>query len=179
MALSQLDAMMILDDDNSNIYAPCTPPESVANGIEDDHSDSRVSASSVPWPGSTFIIKSAASGEVITLRDGKIALALPSDLGSIYWDCVETKGWLGFRNIATGLFLGHDKNFGIWCVARGHQGWENFCVMARPEGGYVLLMRHGRDKLWPVGIRMEEGIKMLAKIENSVSEGTVWEFVKV
>jgi hypothetical protein len=29
------------------------------------------------------------------------------------------------------------------------------------------------------GIRMEEGIKRLAKIETSVCEGAVWEFIKV
>lgn len=179
MALSQLDAMPTLDNDNSTISAPCTPPESVATGIGEDHNAPKARTSSVPWPGSTFIIQSAASGEVITLRDGKIALASPSGCDSIYWDCVETKGWLGFRNIASGLFLGHNKNSGIWCVAQRHQGWENFCVMARPEGGYVLLMKHGEKKLWPVGIRMEEGIKTLAKMENGICEGTVWEFVKV
>ena len=174
MALSELDAMPIPDDD----YAPCTPPESVTS-IGDDYSAPKASTSSVPWPGSTFIIKSAASGEVITLRDGKIALASPTDCGSIFWECVETKGWLGFRDSATGLFLGHNKNSGLWCVAQRHKGWENFCVMARPEGGYVLLMKHGDHKLWPVGIRMEEGIKMLAKIESKICEGTVWEFVEV
>jgi hypothetical protein len=132
----------------------------------------------VPWPGFTFIIKSAASGEFITLLRGKITLASPNSRGSVYWECIETQGWLGFRDIASGLFLGHDKNCGIWCVGQRHQGWENFCVMVRPEGGYVLLMANG-EQLWPVGIRMEEGIERLAKIESSVCEGAVWEFIKV
>ena len=48
----------------------------------------------------------------------------------------------------------------------------------RPEGGYVLLMTHF-EKLWPVGIKVQQGVETLAKIENEVSDGIVWEFVKV
>jgi hypothetical protein len=76
--------MLILDNDNSTTYAPSTPPESVATDIVE------ASTSSVPWPGFTFIIKSAALGEFITLLRGKITLASPNSRGSIYWECIET-----------------------------------------------------------------------------------------
>ena len=46
----------------------------------------------------------------------------------------------------------------------------------RPEGGCILLMTHF-DKLWHVGMKVEEGVEKLAKIEES--NGIAWEFAKV
>ena len=48
----------------------------------------------------------------------------------------------------------------------------------RPEGGCVLLMTHW-ERLWHVGIKVEQGVEKLAKIEEGASDGMVWEFVKV
>jgi len=48
----------------------------------------------------------------------------------------------------------------------------------RPEGGYVLLMTHF-ERLWQVGIKLEQGVERLAKIGNGESDGIVWEFVQV
>ena len=48
----------------------------------------------------------------------------------------------------------------------------------RPEGGYVLLMTHF-ERLWHVGIKVEQGVEKLAKSGNGGSDGIVWEFVKV
>lgn len=79
---------------------------------------------------------------MITLLDGQIMLTQADGRGSIYWECVETKGWLGFRNIVSGGFLGHDIEGTLRCSAEQHQGWEYFCARARPEGGFVLLMTH-------------------------------------
>ncbi len=66
----------------------------------------------------------------------------------------------------------------LCCLASRHQGWENFCVRMTPEGGYVLLMTHF-ERLWHVGIKVEQGVEKLAKIGDGGSAGTVWEFVKV
>lgn len=103
-------------------------------------------------------------------------LAPPGGPGSIRWACVETKGWLGFRDINSGRFLGHDSRGRLQCKAERQQGWENFCVRMTPEGGYLLLMTHF-ERLWHVGIEMEQGVQKLAKIGER--NGTIWEFVSV
>lgn len=167
------------DDDDSTIYTATTPPETVADLLDDRHSfggaESR--SSLVPWPGSTFIIRSVSSGQVIMLLDGQIILTKPGGRGSIKWKCVETKGWLGFKNEVSGKFLGHDKERNLCCNVEQHKGWENFDVRPRPEGGCVLLMTH-HERLWHVGMKVEQGVEKLAKIGDGGSGGIVWEFIK-
>jgi hypothetical protein len=181
MFLNQVDPKPILNDDDSTIYTATTPPESVAADLLDDHDPfggAEPSSSLVPWPSSTFIIRCVSSGHVITLLDGQIELTQPGGRGSIHWACMETKGWLGFRNTVSGKFLGHDVKGRLCCSAERHQGWEYFCVRMRPEGGCVLLMTH-YERLWHVGIKVEQGVEKLAKIGDGGSDGIVWEFAKV
>ncbi|KAI9789597.1 MAG: hypothetical protein M1816_005906 [Peltula sp. TS41687] len=181
IVLNQVDSELILDPDNSTVYTATTPPETIATDLPDDHDPfggAKSSSSSVPWLGSTFIIRCVSSGHVITLLDGQIVLARPGGRGSIHWACVETKGWFGFRNPVSGRFLGHDAKGRLRCLAERHQGWENFCVRMRLEGGYVLLMTH-YESLWHVGIKVEQEVEKLAKIGYEGSDGIVWEFVEV
>lgn len=175
------------DPTSSTSRTAAAPPLYVAPDLQDDRdflfdqdplSNARISSSSVPWPGSTFIIRSVASGDVLTLRDGKIILARPGSFGSIHWACVETKGWFGFRDPVSSRFLGHGSKGRLCCAAERHQGWENFCVRLTPEGGYVLLMSH-YERLWHVGTIVEQGVEKLAKIGEKMSDAIVWEFVKV
>jgi len=156
-----------------------TPPSSVAYDPLDARDDFAPSNSSVPWPNRTFIIRSLSSSHVLTLLDGKVLLAPPgSGHASIHWTCVETKGWLGFRNYSSGKFLGYGIGGDLRCAA-GRQGdWENFCVRLRPDGGYVMLVTHW-DRLWHVGMKMVRGVEVLAKVGEGGSDGVVWEFVKV
>ena len=74
--------------------------------------------------------------------------------------------------------MGHDKQGRLCCTAEKHQGWENFCVRGKPEGGCVLLMQHW-DRLWHVGIKAEQGVEMLAKIGDGSAGGMAFEFLKV
>jgi len=181
MVLNKVDPKPLPDADNSTAYTANTPPETVAADFLDDLDPlggARSNSSSVPWPGSAFIIRSATSGYVITLLDGQIVLEQQGGRGSTHWACVESKGWLGFQNPVSGKYLGHDARGRLCCSAVRHQGWENFCVRMRPEGGYVLLMTHF-EKLWYVGRKVEQGVERLAKIENMEPDGIVWEFVKV
>ena len=179
MVLNQVDHEPILDGDDSTAYSATTPPETVAADLLDDpFSGPKPSSSLVPSPGSTFIIRSVSSGHVITLLGGQIVLTQSGGHGSIYWACVESKGWLGFLNVVSGRFLGHDAKGRLCCSAERHQGWERFCHRTRPEGGCVLLMTH-YERLWPVGVKVEEGVERLAKIGDGESSGIVWEFVKV
>jgi hypothetical protein len=170
------------DDDSTvfNANTACTPPETDVDDLLTDFDPftSAQPSSSTPWPGSTFIIRSAASGHVITLLDGEIVLASPGGRGSFHWACVESKGWLGFRNVVSGRFLGHAENGRLRCSAGRHQGWENFCVRLRPDGGYVLLMTHF-ERLWHVGFKNERGTERLAKVGDGGTNGLVWEFIKV
>lgn len=172
---------IILNDDNDDevptVYGvTSTPPETVAADLEDHDSFSNTSPFRVPWPGSTFIIRSLSSGKFLTLLDGNIMLT--GGRGSIEWACVENNGWLGFRNIVSGKFLGHDKKGELCCFAERHRMWELFCVRMRPEGGCVLLLTHW-NSLWHVGIREEQGVEKLAKIGAGGCGGMVWEFIPI
>jgi hypothetical protein len=180
MDLNYVDPKPVPDPDNSTIYTAATPPETVADDLLDDLDplNSAIPSSSVPWPGSTFIIRSASSGHVITLLDGQIVMAPPGGRGSIHWACVETKGWLGFQSPISGRFLGYDAKGRLHCSANRQQEWENFCARVRPDGGYILLMTH-YERLWHVGIRLEQGGENLAKVANGEVDGIVWEFAKV
>ncbi|KAL8971580.1 MAG: hypothetical protein Q9197_003201 [Variospora fuerteventurae] len=154
------------------------------------------SFSLVPWPNSTFVIRCVSSGRVITLLEGQITFTtLPprgrhhggggGGGGSVHWACVESNGWLGFLNIVSGRFLGHDSKGKLCCTAARQRGWEHFCVRKRPEGGYVLLMRH-YDGVCCVGVKKEEEqgrvVEKLAKLEDAAAAagsstgGIVWEF---
>ncbi|RDL39132.1 Uncharacterized protein BP5553_03472 [Venustampulla echinocandica] len=164
MALHLVDPNPIPDLDSSTAYTAATPPESVAADLLDEpFGGAKLSSSSVPWPGSTFLIRSVESGHMITLLDGQVVLAPPGGRGYIHWECVETKGWLGFRDCGSSSFLGHNGNGRLRCSAKRQDGWENFCVRMRPEGGYVLLMTHW-ERLWQVGTNLERGVESLAKV---------------
>lgn len=179
MDLNQVDPTPFPNHDDSSRYTGTTPPESVATDVPDHHDllgGAKPISMLVPWPGSTYIIRSVASGHVVTLLDGRILLTQPGGRGSIHWVCEETKGWLGFRNTVSGKFLGHDKWGKLSCFADRHRGWEHFCNRPRPEGGCVLLMKHW-DSLWQIGIKEEQGEEELAKIENG--DGVGLEFCKV
>lgn len=190
MALRQVDPELCQDSDDFTMYETATPSESVATGVLDGDDSTAYTATTppetvtanlsllVPWPGSTFMIRSVESGQVITLLDGKIVLDEPGSHGSSYWKCVETKGWLGFLNVVSGGYLGHDANGRLCCSVKHHKGWERFCFRARPEGGCILLMTH-YDGLWHVGMKVEQEVEKLAKIGEGGSDGIVWEFVKV
>ncbi|KAI4135459.1 MAG: hypothetical protein LQ341_005872 [Variospora aurantia] len=155
-------------------------------------SPSPLSFSLVPWPNSTFVIRCVSSGRVITLLEGQITFTtLPprgcrhhgGGGGSVHWACVESNGWLGFLNIVSGRYLGHDSKGKLCCSANRHRRWEHFCVRKRPQGGYVLLMRHW-DGICCVGVKKEEEqgrvVEKLAKLEDAAAgssmRGIVWEF---
>ena len=180
MVLNQLEPKPIPDADNSTIYTAVTPPETITAEFLDDNDPlgGDKPRSSVPWPGSSYMIRCVTSGDVLTLLDGQIVLAPLGDRGSFQWECVETKGWMGFRNPVSGKYLGHDQRGKLHCSADRHQGWENFCPRLRPDGGYILLMTHF-ERLWHVGIKIEHGVERIAKIGDGGSDGIIWEFIKV
>ncbi|KIX08704.1 uncharacterized protein Z518_03361 [Rhinocladiella mackenziei CBS 650.93] len=165
------------DPDDSTVYAGTTPPETIADNL-DAFSNVALSTPSVPWPGSTFVIRSVSCGRVLTLLDGKIVLAHRDNRGSIHWVCMETEGWLGFRNPVSGKYLGYSNNGTLCCSVEWQREHEHFTVRPMQEEGYVLLMTR-RGSLRAVGIKEANGMECLATINEGVSGGLVWEFIKV
>lgn len=167
---------------SSEAFTQCTevtPPESLT-GEPESKRDALGDFSSVPCAGFTFVIRSASCGRLLTLLDGgQVVLAQPSHSGMTHWECVETDGWLGFRNTITRNFLGHGGwNNTLQCSKRNHNWWEMFQAQHRREGGYVLLMSHWA-LAFPVGLKPEHGLDKLAKINPRWTKGLVWEFEEV
>ena len=80
MSLYQLDPSPTVDDDASTVNGGAvTPPETVADTPE-DLDPVKSPKSSVPWPGNSYIIRSAISGHVLTLIEGQVILAPPGML---------------------------------------------------------------------------------------------------
>lgn len=121
---------------------------------------------------------------MLTLRRGKIILLSPPDGRASHWECAEADaggGWLTFRNGVSGTYLGRDDRLRVCCSAAWRKAWEQFRVRERPEGvgrGSVLLMEHWWS-LRHVGVRVENGVEILAVIENWEADEMVWEFVEV
>ena len=184
--LDQVDSDPIQNDDDISTISTAapTPSETVTSDLLADHDPldgaEQPGKYLVPSPNFTFIIRSVTSGHVLTLLDGQIVLTRPGgpSSGSIHWACVKTKGWLGFRNVVSGKFLGHDAKGRLICSAERHRDWEWFHVRTRPEGGSVLLMKH-YERLWHVGIKVEDGVERLAKISDEGEDGLVWDFVQI
>ena len=183
MSLKHAEPRPLTPDDMS-VWTAATPPETIVDDDFPHHGDNDTPPEPspqpllVPWPDSTFIIRSITTGHVLTLLDGRVTLTAPGGRGSIHWQCVETKGWLGFRNTVSGRFLGHDDKGRLKCSAGKQLGWENFCVRVRPDGGCVLLMTHW-ERLWCVDVREDGGGTHLCKVGDGVEKGASWEFVKV
>ena len=96
-----------------------------------------------------------------------------------HWHCVETAGWLGFRNAASGTFLGHDMWQNIIARVYKHNGWEWIAVRPAPGGpegkGWYLMVTHW-ERLYKIKFLEQQGGALVAM--DSV-DGTVWEFVGV
>ncbi|RYP09740.1 hypothetical protein DL765_008349 [Monosporascus sp. GIB2] len=133
------------------------------------------STETVPWPGNTFVIRERATGRAITLVDGKLRLKdwdYAGDRGT-HWVCELKEGWLGFRNPVSGTYIGHDDRGKFRATASHHRQWEYFCATRHPEGGYLLLKRHG-DALWKMAV--DNGG---ATFYETADQGTIWEFLKL
>lgn len=141
MSLNQNNLDSVQDTDGSTIDTAITPPETIPPDLTDDNDDTSYPGSYlVPKPGSTFIIRSVSSRDIITLLKGRVVLEPPGSLGSPHWECVETGGWLGFRNVASDGLLVRDQHRELCCIAKYHLECEQFHIGSRSEGGYVLLM---------------------------------------
>jgi hypothetical protein len=177
MAHDQPVAPSIVESETWDICTPSATSESTTkNALSGE-----TSHSSIPWPGRTFIIRSHTNGLVITLLDGEVVMDKPGGLGTFRWRCVEEKGWMGFKDPASGQYLGYHEHGLLFCRVYHHRNNEYICPRMRPEGGFVLLVRQG-EQLRPLGVFANEsknGIKQKIKIMDWSSEEIVWDFVEV
>ena len=168
----QPDTTYISELDDSSIYTPTTTTENVTSDLKD-----HASTSWVPSHGSTVIIRSTSCGNVLTLLDGHIVLAPPSGRGSILWECVETGGWFGFRNCVSGKFICHGRDARLKCSAEQPHSLRHFTITPVPKGGYIMQMLDWWT-LRPIVINAHNGLQMLGRTGNKLSEGIVWNFLE-
>ena len=166
--------------DSHTMYTPTTTSEHTLPGTISDYPE-EVPAQ-IPRHGCTYILRATSwddGNSVLTLVDGSVVLvARGTTHGSIYWECVETQGWFGWRNCSSSRFVCHDGNGRLKCTAGLGSGWRQFTVTPVPKGGYVMQMLDWWT-LRPVVVDPERGLRKLGRNGDKLSEGVVWEFIKV
>ncbi|TDZ36548.1 hypothetical protein C8035_v008299 [Colletotrichum spinosum] len=132
---------------SSPVFTPytCTDEMTDANGEKDTQNN----PGDVPWPGATFRIFEKATGLVITLVDGHVALREPTepDDPNTHWFCVEKNGCFGLINPDKGLYLGNDgkTQIRVWSHEMGEL--EYLTMRKHPSGGYQILSPREENKL--------------------------------
>ncbi|USP75758.1 hypothetical protein yc1106_03032 [Curvularia clavata] len=171
----QPDSKSIPDSDDQTLW---TPPASTVDVPANPVSDPDV-RHQVPSDGRTFIIRAISKdNNVLTLLNGNVVLAPMNTRGSIYWTCVETQGWFGFRNCSSNKFLGHGLDGRLKCQAQERDGHRQFTITPMPLGGYIMQMLDWWT-LRPVVVNPENGLQKLGRTGNKLSEGVVWEFMSI
>ncbi|KAK4203158.1 hypothetical protein QBC40DRAFT_275141 [Triangularia verruculosa] len=160
----------------------------------------------IPTPGKTYIIialelpqswafiappspDQVNHHKAITLVHGQLKLM---DLkvanlcnGCWSWQCISKEGWLGFRNVASGTYLGHNGNLQVVANAAHCKAWEWFCVRRVPHvggsgekdteiEGYVMLTRHWDSLRW-VDVSISKQMWYLTGSDRAA----VWGFIEV
>lgn len=140
-------------------------------------------AGAAPWDGHTFIIRDPESKLVIALRDGVLGL-YPQQYyygGASHWRCIESgRMWLGFKNVISGTFIGHNDKGNFFASAKHHGNWEGFCTRQHPGGGHLLLMKKNNDILdgfFPMKIGGNKNTELV--VSTKQEGGTAWEFIRV
>ncbi|EGX43532.1 hypothetical protein AOL_s00215g268 [Orbilia oligospora ATCC 24927] len=110
-----------------------------------------------PWPGSSYVIGYQNTSKVLTFKDQGVILAEYEGKPTQRWACHARDGWLGFANDPgeTTRWLGFDDinktDPLLICWAPNINGsWETFCVMKRPEDGFLVFKRVD-ERLRPIG----------------------------
>lgn len=168
------EALTDTDAESFAIYTPAATNDDMATAQPETSDCSR----NVPSDGLTVIIRCITSGQVITLVDGHVVLASPGGRGSIHWECVESEGWYGFRDVVSNKFLCHGWDGRINCSAEQHNGWRHFTVTPMAEGGFIMQMLDWWT-LRPVVVAPENGLQKIARTGDRLSKGIRWEFVNV
>ncbi|KEF57090.1 uncharacterized protein A1O9_07280 [Exophiala aquamarina CBS 119918] len=170
------------EPDDSTVCTGITPPETITDSF-DAVGNAELRIPTAPAPGNTFFIRSVACGRFLKLFDGRLVLG-HEDGCSSHWNCVEKDYWLGFKNMASGNYLGHSggQKADLRCSVPHHRQHEYFTI--RPVEGedyiaYVLLTTF-RERLSFVRMEVANEVESLVTSNNgSASDGIAWEFLKV
>lgn len=159
-----------------------TPPETVTSSVQTERDTLDLPkieyTSAPPWSGAVYVIRSQASGEVITLTGGEITLMEPHRYGSIFWSCSEVDGWLLFRNTASSKFLCQGQHDWLHSSDVWDKQGQQFCARICPGGGYALLLRE-KDGLHRIGTRSFNGTKRLIKMTAKGDVTQAWDFLRL
>ncbi|KAI1810318.1 hypothetical protein GGS20DRAFT_568180 [Poronia punctata] len=129
----------------------------------------------VPEHHKMYMIRDISTKMAITLEWGKITLVTkPGHAGGWQWCCESNKGWLGFREVVSGKFMGRDKDD---CLATNPwmSQYDSFVLRACEAGGYNLYIKKG-DGFVAV-TRDTKGSLFLSS--DFTVDFTRWEFIRV
>jgi hypothetical protein len=133
---------------------------------------------SVPEPGYKYMIRDTATKKVITLVDGCLTLVRDPGPGvGSHWHCEEQNGgWVGFREGASGKYLGQNNSGGFAVTATKMQSWEWFVLRPRAAGGYNLYVK-GWSELKAMGISNAQSFRPELVIAANAKAAARWEFI--
>ncbi|KAF2964421.1 hypothetical protein GQX73_g9142 [Xylaria multiplex] len=173
-----MDTPLYTGTDTASVHDKEGLPSFTANG----------GVGSVPEAEGIYMIRDLDSGRAITLDDGR--LTLKSELGTRggwQWRCKERPdGWIGFRDVIHGKYLGRDNKGGFYVRADKMDSWEWFVLRPREAGGYNLLVKNW-SRLVAMAIADDEISPNIVKGETlptlveagTAEEAARWEFIKV
>lgn len=148
-----------------------------------DMNETILYAGAAPWKSNKYIIRDPESKLVIALRNDVLGLFSERYYygGAGRWRSIENGHmWLGFRNIISGTYIGHDGKGKFVANAKRHSDWECFCTRQHPSGGHLLLMKEKKDDLdgfFSMTTGGKDNKKLLASTKQE--GGTAWEFIRV
>lgn len=146
----------------------------------DEWLTSTVERSTYPSPGSKFLIIDHSQNRALVCHHGSLHLEAMDNIDlqdavpkHWQWFSTENDGFLGFRNVANGGYLGHDIWWDFYAKVYHHKGWENFSLNRRESGHYWIQTLYWWQQ-WQVSARSDGG-GLFAEERG----GTLWRFVKV
>lgn len=173
--------MCDIKQDNSDVLSTVSLTSLSDDGIKTPNSSDFERPSlteyvpSVPGPGKTYKIHLKNTDKVINMTEGEVMLQSPAEAqsgGGWNWVCVEKGNWLGFRNHASGTFLGHDGKSGLHAKVTRHKAHENFCVRHHRDGGYLLLVKYS----WGAEMRQVGSAPDEKTLITREKDGAQWMF---
>ncbi|KAK3984709.1 hypothetical protein QBC44DRAFT_336495 [Cladorrhinum sp. PSN332] len=159
-------------------------PDSEVTAIDSDSPRS----SAIPSDGKNFMITDETFQHALALHDGDIQLidltAAHEHLGACWiWKCVERSGWLGFRNAASGTYLGADCSGSGWL--RTHSQFlddsNRICLLPQADGkGFTMRIsvKHELRKVEVAAVSLWDPSEHVFKTAVDITNEMVWCFVE-
>ena len=124
-----------------------------------------------PYAGSTYFIRHRDTGKLIVVEEGRPSLKGHLSQVGIHWACVESDGWLGFRNTISGCYLARNHKDELGTDTPTHNDKGYFVVKPDPRGGQEVMVLQNQ-KLWRVTVADDHATLVLTE-----GKGAAWDFV--